>query len=73
MKVKKPMDKQMPDKFLELHGKNVGKVYMVWSAGDSDFGYETILYVTQKGKAKTAVVVGDELIIEDGWDQFPLA
>lgn len=66
------VDTKKPDKFLELHGKTVGKVYMVWSAGDSDFGYETILYVTPKGKPRTAVMVGEDLVIEDGWDQFPL-
>lgn len=64
--------KVTPDRFLELHGKNVGKVYAVWSAGDSDFGCETILYVTPKGKCKTAVIQGERLVVQDGWDWFDL-
>lgn len=60
-----------PSELLAQHNENVDKIYRVWSPGDSDFGpYETILYVTAAGVARTAVLVDDTLVMRDGWNLF---
>lgn len=60
-----------PEDLLRQHKEDVAKVYRVWAPGESDFGpYETILYVTEGGVARTAVLVDDTVILRDTWDHF---
>lgn len=60
-----------PAEYLKMHGHEVDRVWRVWSAGDSDFGHETLLFSTPAGIVRTAVVVrGEVLVVRDGWDYF---
>ena len=60
-----------PRELLELHGEEVGKVYLVWSPGESDFGpYETILFISPDGRPRTAVLVNEMFVCKPGWNRF---
>jgi hypothetical protein len=47
-------------------------VQTVWSAAESDLGYETILFFDAYNKPKTAVIVGDKLVVRFGWSSDPV-
>lgn len=59
-----------PDELLAVHGHSVSKVYKVWSGSESDFNYETILYVDGEGRPHTAVVAEGKLVVQNGWKLF---
>lgn len=62
----KPTD---PKEYIEWHGYKVDKVISVWSAGESDLGGETFLFVFD-GHPYTAVELGDDFVVREGWDVF---
>lgn len=64
------MASKTPEEFLTSHGFDAAVVWRVWSAGESDLGCETILFTTEEGVPKTAIIRGDELVIRPGWDWF---
>lgn len=60
-----------PTELLELHGEEVGKVWLVWSPGESDFGpYETIMFTTPEDIPRTAVMVNETFVCKPGWGRF---
>jgi hypothetical protein len=59
-----------PKEYIEAHGHPVGTVVKVWSAGESDLGGETYLFLDRHDKPFTAVEIGDDFVIRPGWDQF---
>lgn len=60
-----------PAEYIEAHGKyKVGTVIAVWSAGESDLGGETYLFLDTSRRPYTAVEIGDRFIVHEGWGQF---
>lgn len=63
-----------PEKFLKLSGQTVSKVVTVWSAAESDFGFETILFIDAADIPRTAVLLGEahghKLVVRRGWETF---
>lgn len=59
-----------PAQYLQEHGAKVGTVVSIWSAGESDLGGETYLFLDPHNKPFTAVEIGDNFIIREGWNQF---
>lgn len=59
-----------PSAYIEEHGGKVGTVIAIWTAGESDLGGETYLYLDPENHPFTAVEIGDRFIIREGWNQF---
>lgn len=59
-----------PEEYLRLHDIDVGEMVHVWSAGDSDLGCETFIFLDIHRKPKTVVIHEGKLICRDGWNWF---
>lgn len=59
-----------PKVYLKQHKLDVEEVVRVWTAGESDFGYETFLWLGVDGKPWTSVVYGEKLVTRQTWDVF---
>lgn len=59
-----------PIEYIKDHGYKVATVMSVWSAGESDLGGETYLFIDDKGDPYTAVEIGDRFVVHKSWDQF---
>lgn len=60
-----------PTEYIEAHGNyKVGTVVAIWSAGESDLGGETYLFLDKDNHPFTALEIGDRFIVHEGWGQF---
>lgn len=59
-----------PEQYLKYHKLEVQNVVRVWSPGDSDFGYETFLWIDTDGHPWTSVIYGEQLVSVKSWNHF---